>query len=508
MKQIQNSKDIRGKILSGLSLITEPVVQTLSPKGKNVLFEDKNGGIFVTNDGVTIAKQIESEDPIEDAVIRVVKYGALETNREAGDGTTTTTLFANAFIREGYRLLDDGMNEMELKKVFNDYVDRVVNNLNPIKVSNDTELMNIANISANNDPEIAENVVSIVKTAGQSGMVFINPSPTGKTEVIKDTGYVFNSGFFAQELINDGVGKAAYDNVHVLITDKRLYYEEECQAVLSVAIEAGIQNLVIVARDFIGKAPNFLMANHVNKYINLLLIKMDGNDAAYGDLATYLGGDYVTEKSGKLINNITTDDFIVAAKVYSTRERSVFQTANPGNSKLQALVQAVQDAKDNEPDDREIERRLSSLTTGIVTVNVGGTTQIETQENIYRYEDAINATRAAMKDGYLPGGGLAVFNATREEQEPVFRRIGEVSIRQIAKNCGKHEDFIVANVGGVMGYDAKLDTFTNLLDSGVIDPYKVTEMALRNSVSVAIALLTSGFIIVHKKDTKENDSKE
>lgn len=506
MKVIENTRQIRPKILAALDKIADPVVQTLSPKGRNALFEDSSGNIFVTNDGVTIARQIESDDPIEDSIIRTVKYAALSTNREAGDGTTTTTLFARYLIKNGYKLIDDGINEMDLRSMYNDFAKRIISKLDPIKVDNDEQIKNIAKISANNDDEIADNVLKVVKTAGLTGLVFINPSKTGKTEVVEDTGYVLNHGFFAPELINDGINRAAYENVHVLITDKRIYYEEECQHILSVALENGIQNLVIVAKDFIGKAPNFLLANHVNKFINLLLVKYP-DDSGYGmsDLATYLGGKVVTEKSGKLINNLSVEDFIVAAKVYSTHDRSVFQTINPFHPGLDKLVSFVKDELAKDKENKDVERRLSSLTNGVVTVNVGGATPIEVQENIYRYEDSINAARAAMRDGYLVGGGLAIFNATRDEKESVFKRFGEESVRQIARNCGRYEDYIISNIGGNIGYNAKSDTFEDLLKAGVIDPYKVTENAIKNAVSVAIAILTSGFIIVNKKEDNDSD---
>lgn len=509
MKIIASTKELRARILSGLNKIADPVVQTLSPKGKNVLFQDSRGSIYVTNDGVTIAKQIDSEDEVEDAIIQTVKYSSLQTNAIAGDGTTTTTMFSRYLVREGYKLIDNGMNEMDLKKMFSEFAERVVKNLSPNKVTNDTELLNIANISANNDSEIAEDVVKIVKVAGESGLVFINPSPNGKTEIFEDSGYVINSGLLAPELINDGVTKASYENVHVLLTDKRLYYEEECEQIIQTALDAGIESLVIVARDFIGKSPNYLIGNHVNKVINLLLVRhtgiTDNDSTAISDLATYLGGHVVTDKSGKLIGKLKAEDFVVAAKVYATRERSVLQTLNPYSPKLIALIDGVKAELEKDKDNKAVETRLSSLTNGVVTVNVGGATGIEAQENIFRYEDAINATRAAMKHGYLVGGGVAVFNATKNETEPIFKKFGEESIRQIARNCGKFDDYVISMTNGNVGYNAKTDKFEDLLKAGVIDPYKVVEMSIVNSISVAIAILTSGYIIVTKKDNDKQN---
>ena len=486
-------------------------MQTLSPLGGNTLYEDANGGIFVTNDGVTIAKQVSSDDPIEDAVIRVIKYGALNTNRVAGDGTTTTILLTSVLIREGMKLLDDGMNVMQLKKSLENFGRRTVSALSPISVTTDEDILNIAMISAGGDEQIASNVLEVVKTAGDSGMVFINAATSDDTELIQDTGYVINSGMLVPELANDGSMKAGYEDVHVLVTDKRLYYEEECKAILSSAIKAGIKNLVIVARDFIGKAPNFLIANHTQGYINLLLVKhpdaKENDSTPLSDLATYLGGNLVTEKQGKLVNGLTTDDFIVAKKVYATADKTVLSTHNSVSPKLVTLVEELQIEKDKDKENEKVSRRLAVLTTGTVTVKVAGKTPIETQEKIFRYEDAINATRAAMKYGYLAGGGLALLQATNKEKDAIFKKFGQASVRQIAENCGKSGDYLLSVSKGSYGYNAKTDKEEDLIKAGVIDPYQVTKMAIENSISIAIALLTSRFIIVTEKENESNSNK-
>ncbi len=513
MKLIENTPEVRAKLLTALDKIAKPVVQTLSPKGGNVMYEDSNGGIYVTNDGVTIAKQIGSEDTTEDAIIRAVKYAALQTNKIAGDGTTTTILLTDTLVREGKKLLDAGMNEMDLKDMLTGFNQRILGNLKPILVKNQSQLLSVAKISSNGDDEIARNVLQVVKVAGDSGMVFINPSHTEKTEVVEDTGFVINGGFLSPELANDGAYRAQYEDVHVLVTDKRLYYEEECAAILTAALDAGITKLVIVARDFIGKAPNLLISNHTHGTISLLLVKhpdaSETNNAPLSDLAKYLGGNLVTEKTGKVVNKLSKEDFIVAKKVYSTPDRTVLVTVNPVNPQLTDLIKSVEKEKEKYPDDKTLEARLATLTTGTVTVNVGGATPLEVQERIFRYEDAINATRAAKKHGYLVGGGVALRNATLDEKEAIFIKYGDSSLRQIAENCGQHPQFIIQNVKGNVGYNAKTNTFEDLIEAGVIDPYKVTEMAINNSISVAIALLTSRYIITNKKDDNGNErSKE
>lgn len=512
MKLIVNTLEVRDKVLSAVKKISDPVVQTLSPQGGNTLYEDASGGIFVTNDGVTIAKQVSSDDPVEDAIIRVIKYGALNTNRIAGDGTTTTILLTSTLIREGMKLLDDGMNVMDLKKSLEAFGKRTVMALNPIKVQSDEEILNIARISAGGDEQIATHVLEVVKTAGDSGMVFINPSPSEETELVQDTGYVINSGMLVPELANDGSMKASYDDVHVLVTDKRLYYEEECKAILATAIKAGIKNLVIVARDFIGKAPNFLIANHTQGYINLLLVKhpdaKENDSSPLADLATYLGGNLITEKQGKLVNGLSAEDFIVAKKVYATTDKTVLVTHNTASPKLISLVEELQTEKEKDKDNEKVSKRLAVLTTGTVTVKVAGKTPIETQEKIFRYEDAINATRAAMKYGYLAGGGLALLQATNKEKDAIFKKFGQSSVRQIAENCGKSGDYLLSISKGSYGYNAKTDKEEDLIKAGVIDPYQVTKMAIENSISIAIALLTSRYIIVNEKDNDKQDKSE
>jgi chaperonin GroEL len=511
-KLIQSRKEVRDKILHAVDLIVNPVVQTLSPQGGNVLYEDSQGGLYVTNDGVTIAKEISSSDPTEDAVITLIKHAALKSNAVAGDGTTTVTLFSGSLIRDGLKMLENGVKPMELKRQLVEFGRKLKSHITPITIDNDDQLLNIARISSNSDDKIAADILKVIKTAGQDGMVFINPNSKPETEIEEDSGYVIEEGMFSPEFANLNAFTAAYENVHVLVTDKRIYYEQEAETILRTAVEAGIKNLVIVARDFIGKSINVFTANHNRGVINLLLVKHSGisdtSNVAGSDLATYLGGKLVTEKDGKLVNNMTADQFILAKKVHSNNLRTVLVTQNPFNPALQDLIESIKAEKEKQETD-ELEKRLAILTTGMVTIKVGGATGIEMRERMFRYEDAINATRSAMKHGYLVGGGLAVMNAYVEaehplEFQPMFRRFAESSIRQIAENCGEHADSVVSKCYGTTGYNAKTGQFEDLLEAGVIDPYKVTEMAIDNSISVALAILTSNYIIVNSRE-KEKD---
>lgn len=513
-KLIVNYEEAKPKIISALNKIADPVVQTLSPKGANTLYEDSRGGLYVTNDGVTIARQISSEDPIESAIIEVVKHGALATNREAGDGTTTTTGLTRSIVLSGMKLRDEGMNPMVLKKHLENFATKLKSKLTPIKIKNQKDLLNIARISANNDEEIAKNVVRVIDVVGENGMVFINPNNKSDTEIEEDRGFVMDFGMFSPDFAQEQGFKTIMEDVPVLITDKRLYYEEEAQTILEAALEAGHEKLVIVARDFLNKALNMFVANHTKGVIQLLLIK-DGNasetdQTSLQDLATYLGGRCLREKDGKLVDNLQPEDFIKINRVYSTPNKSIFVTSNPDNKELKKRVTEIKkELKENE--DKKLERRLAALTNGMVTIKVGGATPIEVQEKIFRYEDAVNATRSAVKHGYLVGGGLALLSAYDDADydvslRPAFRRFAEFSLRQIATNCGEHPDTIVRQSvpSSGFGFDAANGRMDYMLNIGVIDPFKVTEMAIDNSMSVAIAILTSNYFIVNTKEKTDD----
>ena len=519
-KKILKFEDAREKIIRAVDMIADPVRQTMSPKGSNVLFEDANGSQIVSNDGVTIANHITSSDEIENAIIEVIKTSAQKTNTGAGDGTSTNILLTQNLIKSGMKLIDEGHNRMILKGKFERFGEKLKQRLSKlsINVHGDKDLMNIARISANNDNEIAENVVNIVKTAGLNGMVFIKPYHKTETEIVKDSGYKIDSGYYSPELCPQGSFSVSYENVPVLITDKKLYYAEEAETILKVAVKSGFKSIVIVAKDFIGQAPNYFIANHTKGIINVLLVKdseaTDKDTSSLSDLALYVDGKLITDKTGRLVNNIEAKDFVMVRKVFSDPTKTIIIPKNKPTKALKERIKAIETKKEETESDKKLEKRLSALTNGTVTVKVGGKTPIEVNEKIYRYEDAVNAVRAAMKDGYLVGGGLSILKAFvpedhEEELRPLIRKYCEASIRQIAENCGEYPEYVLKNIDlkNNIGYNAVTSEFSNLLKDGVIDPYKVTEMAIDNSISVANMILTSGYIIVNEKEEKDEQKR-
>jgi chaperonin GroEL len=515
-KLIYKTDDIKDKIREAVNLIADPVRQTLSPKGNNVLYEDDRGDQYVTNDGVTIAKNIKVSDPITNAIIEVIKQPALQTNSIAGDGTTTSILLSSVLIKEGLKEIDNGMNRMVLKEKLQAMGAKIKNNLSKksIKIHNPQDIFKIAKISANNDEEIAKDVSKIIEVVGQDGMVFLEPHHKKETDLIFDTGFSIDTSIYKELAMNKGFS-FNYENIPTFITDKRLYYKEEAETILSVAIENGWPSVAIVARDFLDKARNFFISNHVHNVINVVLVQdpqcTEKDSSSLADLATYLGGKLYSEKHGQLVNKLKSTDFVVTKKIVGNPTKTILVTSKPDNKEVKERIKSIKEELKKVKGDKSLEKRLASLTNGTATVKVGGSTPLEIQEKLFRYEDAVNAARAAMKDGYLVGGGLALLSSFVEDEhkdlKQIARRFCEASVRQIAENCGKHPETVLENTiaDKNIGYNARSDKYENLLNNGIIDPYKVTEMAVDNSISVASYLLTSGYLIVNDIESYEKE---
>jgi chaperonin GroEL len=517
IKKIYKTEDCLQQIKEAVNLIADPVIQTLSPKGSNVLYEDDKGNQHVTNDGVTIAKSIQVKDPIHNAIIEVIKQPALQTNSIAGDGTTTSILLSKTLILEGLKKIDEGMNRMVLRDRLQEMGEKIKSNLKKkaIKVHDSKDIFKVAKISANNDEVIAKNVTKVIEVVGQDGMVFLEPHHKQETEIIEDSGFIIDTPIL-KELTMGRNFSVNYENIPTFITDKRLYYKEEAETILSIAVNNGWTSVAIVARDFLDRAKNYLIGNHVQGVINIVLISdpncTEKDNTSLSDLAIYLGGKLISEKHGSLVNKIKSTDFVLAKKIVSNPLRTVIITGKPDNKELKETIKLIKEEKEKSKNDKILEKRLASLTNGTVTIKVGGHTPLEIQEKLFRYEDAINAARTALKDGYLVGGGLALLGSFKESEHTILKDIAkrfcEASVRQIATNCGKHPDTIIeqTNADKNIGYNAKTDKFENLLNAGVVDPYKVTEMAIDNSISIASYLLTSGYLILN--DNENNDKEE
>lgn len=526
--KIYKYSEIKDKIIRGIDLITDPIRQTLSPKGGNVLYEDIQGTQFITNDGVTIAKNISVAEPVENAIIEVIKHAALQTNRAVGDGTSTTILWSSIFTKGGLKLIDEGMNQMVVKEEYLKLSEKLKSKLKEkvIKIKNDKDLFFIAKISANNDEDIAKNTVKVIDTADEDGMIFIEPSNSKETEVVIDPGFIVNSGYFTPELVTDRTKfTCTYTNVPVLVTDKQIYYSEEAETILSTCLKNGYKEVVIVAKNFVGEALPYFIANHQKGNIKVLLVKNE-KDIELEDLAVYLGGKVISEKTGSIVDNLQIDDFTMSPKIYADPVKTIIaRNKKEKNKLLDGRIAAIKkelkkkgDKKDGEA--KMYKDRLASLTNGMVTVRVGGATALEVKERIFRYEDAISASRAAKKDGYLVGGGLAIYNAYRScskakgfdgEVGKVFKKVAEANIRQIAENCGLHPDTVLETINistqRTIGYNAASGQYEDLLKAGVVDSFKAVEMSLDNAISIANVIVSSRYMMLNDLDELKKDDK-
>lgn len=520
-KKIHKASDIDDQIKSGIDFIAKPVASTLGPKGNNVIFEDPSGQYIMTNDGVTIAKNVSSKNRIEEAIIEIIKTAALRTNSEGGDGTTTTTTLAAVLAKEAMKLIADGYSWIEVRDNLNIIKDAVLKKLEKqkIKVDGKKGLREIASISANNDAEIAENVMKAIEVAKEEGMIFLEGNNKPTTELIEDLGFMVQSGVLYQELMTEaGKNSVVFKDTPVLLTDKKLYYSEEAETILRTAVKAGHKSIVIVARDFMGDALNTLIANHTKGVIKVMLVKAEvdeKNSEKLQDLAIYIDGKVITEKTGSLVNKITADDFVLVNQVFSDPMKTLFTPKTSNTKKLKERIAFLREELEKDKENEEAKRRLAHLTTGVVTIRVGGYTAIDMREKVFRYEDAVCATRSAMKHGYLVGGGTALLRSYDEKEcankdfLPLYRKFTEAIVRQIADNAGKHSDTVITtiNLSSVanQGYNAREDKYEDLLKAGVIDPFMVVKLAVEGAVSTAITIVSVKYYMVNDIEDAETE---
>lgn len=508
-RKIYRESEVRAETLAAVDMAALPVIETIGPMGKNVIYPNENGTRVITNDGVTILKSISVKDPLQDAVIEILKEGALRTNQVAGDATSTTTLFAYKLIHRVYELKRKGLSQRAIRDSLNRISDKLLGRLDKQKshaLSKEIEF-NVAKISANNDADVAKLTVETMDATGVDGMVFIELGGGEETTLEKQLGYRIPNGMIYQNLYNNPAAPVAtYKNIKVVIFDKSLYYAEECEQILRVAKEAGYNELVIVAKDFLGDAPNTFIANHAQGIIKLVLAKCN-DDTSLEDLAVYLGGTVISEASGRRVESLSMADFVTAESVFADPTKVLIKNTQD-NKILTKRVEGIKDELKKDKDNKTLKERLASLTSGLVTVKVGGRTATEARERAFRFEDAYSAVRVAKQYGYLVGGGLALYNAynakdypNREDRETALI-LSRASITQLAENSMLDLDF--DKITKDVGLNALTGEYENLLEAGVVEPYKAVEMAIKNAVSVADMITSIGtFIIEDVEEEKE-----
>ncbi len=525
-KNITFQDEARQKLLKGVNHLADAVRITMGPKGRNGLLEKKFGGPIITNDGVTIAKEIDLVDSEENMGAQLVKEVATKTNDVAGDGTTTATVLAAALLDEGIRNIVAGVNPVFLKRGMDKALGKVVAKLEEVTkpVKTKEEIAQVASVSAQ-DEEIGEVIAELMEAVGHEGVITVEESQTfGISKEIVE-GMQFDNGFISPYMITDPLRmEASYDNVKILITDKKIGSIKTILPLLEAIAESGSKELVILCEDMDGDALATLVVNKLRGSFNVLAVKAPGfgerRKEMLKDIAALTGGKVISEEIGMSLDAATMADLGEARKVVATKDETVIVDGKGAKADVEARINEIKVGLDNSSSDFDTEKlaeRLAKLSGGVGIIKVGAATEVEMKEKKTRIEDALNATKAAVQGGIVAGGGAALLHAAAElegfkgsnEDEALGGRlvmdILTIPVWQIAENAGKNGEEIVAGVRGkgqTFGYDVLQDEFVDMFDAGVVDPKIVTVSALQNAVSVAGTVLTTGVLVTEIPEEK------
>lgn len=518
-KDIRFGEDARRQIQEGVNTLANAVKVTLGPKGRNVVLEKSFGAPQITNDGVTIAKEIELPNKLQNMGAQLVKEVASKTNDVAGDGTTTATLLAQVIVNEGLKNVVAGANPLALRRGIDKAVNKVVEEMkgNVQEVKGDFErIAQVATISAG-DETVGKLIAEVFKQVGENGVVTVEEGQKMGLEHEVVDGMQFDQGYVSAYMITDPQSmKAEYEDPMILITDKKISALDEILPIMEQLAQTGRKNLVIVAEDIEGEALATLVLNKLRGAFLTLAIKAPGfgerRKAMLEDIAILTGGTVITEQLGLDLKGVQVEHLGKARRIVSTKDNTTIIDGAGDQPKIDDRVAQIKreiELTESEYDREKLEERLAKLSGGVGVIKVGAATEVEMKEKKLRIEDALEATRAAVEEGIVPGGGVAFLdviasldhvNAEPEEKVGVaiIKRALEEPLRQISKNAGKDGGVIIEEVRrkdkGV-GYDAARDQYVDMMQAGIIDPYKVARSALQNAASVAGLVLTTEAVV-------------
>ena len=519
-KQIKFGEDARRALEKGLNTLADTVKITLGPKGRNVVLDKKYGAPLITNDGVTIAKEIELEDPFENMGAQLIKEVATKTNDVAGDGTTTATLLAQAIVREGMKNLAAGANPMVLRRGIEAATKEAVEALTELSrpISGKQAIAQVASISAG-DETIGQLISDAMETVGKDGVITVEESKTMKTELTTTEGMQFDRGYASAYMVTDpDKMEAVLDNPYILITDKKISNIQEVLPVLEQVVQQG-KKLLIIAEDVEGEALATLVVNKIRGTFTCVAVKAPGfgdrRKEMLRDIAVLTGGQVISEEIGLELKDATVDMLGMARLVKVDKENTTIVEGAGEKTEIDARIGQIraQIAETTSDYDREkLQERLAKLAGGVAVIQVGAASEIEMKERKMRIEDALAATRAAVEEGIVPGGGVALLSAIKRVQKIVTNYSGdertgvqivlnamEEPVRQIARNAGIDGSVIIENIRRRnrpdYGYDALKGEYVDMFERGIIDPTKVTRSALQNASSVAAMVLTTESLV-------------
>jgi chaperonin GroEL len=535
-KQIVFAEDARRKLKNGMTVVAEAVSATLGPKGRNVSIDRKFGSPTITHDGVSVAKEIELEDPFENMGAQLLKEAAQKTNDIAGDGTTTSTVLAYAIVTEGLKALEAGYNPMLLKKGIELATETIVTELkkNSVKIDTREEIASVATNSAA-DAEIGELIADVMDKVGKDGVITVEESKTMQFETEFVEGMQFDRGYLSPYFITNGDQmEAQISDAYVLIYDKKISAAQDIVPLLEKLVQLGKRELVIIAEDVDGEALATLILNKIRGMLNVLAIKAPGfgdrRKAMLQDIASLTGGQVISEETGRKLESTTVNDLGRAEKVVSDKENTTIIGGKGKKGDIEGRIKEIRieiDKSTSDYDKEKLQERLAKLSGGVAIIRVGAATETEMKEKKHRVEDALSAARAAVEEGIVPGGEISLINAAgkldklakahaEDENEEIkvginiVKKALEAPIRKLASNAGQDGSVIIDTVRRTaiekknpnIGFNVLTSEYTDMIKAGVIDPVKVVRGALENAASIAAMILTTDVLIT---DMPEKD---
>lgn len=528
-KQLIYSDEARRRLIRGVDAVAEAVVTTLGPKGRNVALDRKFGAPTITHDGVTVAKEVELEDPFENMGAQLIKEAATKTNDIAGDGTTTSTVLAHAIVTNGMKNLAAGANPMMLKRGIEAATRKVAESISktaiPVKTRED--MANVASVSAQ-DREIGELIAEVFDKVGNDGVITVEDSQGLEFETDYVEGMQFDRGYLSPYFVtNPEAMESEIENAQILIHDKKISAAQDLVPLLEKLVQAGKRDLVIIAEDIDGEALATLVLNKLRGMLNVLAVKAPGfgdrRKAMLQDIAVLTGSTVISEETGRKLESATIADLGLADKVTSTKDDTTVVGGKGKTKEINGRIDQIKVEIDNSTSDYDKEKlneRLAKLSGGVAIIKVGAATETELKEKKHRVEDAVSATRAAIEEGIVPGGGVALLNAHKvlaklkmdnEDAQVgvnIVRNALEVPMRRISENAGEEGSVVVDTVRRTqiekdnmnIGYDVLAEDYLDMVESGWIDPAKVTRGALENAASIAAMILTTEALIADKPE--------
>jgi len=523
-KRIVFEEEARKSLLKGIDAVADAVKVTLGPKGRNVILQKKFGAPQIVNDGVTIAKEIELQDGLENAGAQLLKEVSSKTNDVAGDGTTTASVLAQAIVREGLKNLTAGANPMSMKRGIDKAVEIAINKIRDLSksVSTKEEIAQVAGISAGNNSEIGELIAEAMEKVGHDGVITVEESKSFGTNLKVVEGMQFDKGYISPYFVTDPERmEAVLEDAYVLCVNKKINLIADLVPVLEQVARDG-RSLLLIAEDVEGEALATLVVNTMRKVLRAVAVKAPGfgdrRKAMLEDIAILTGGQMFTEELGMKLENITTAMMGIAKRVTVTKDETTIVVGDETKEAVRERVNLIKkqiEASDSEYDKEKLQERMAKLAGGVAVIEVGAATEIELKERKLRIEDALNATRAANEEGIVPGGGVALIRVQQQLESKlntiafesddeksgykILMAALDVPLRAIAYNSGAKSDVVVENVRAekdAYGYDALLDRYTDMFAAGIVDPAKVTRSALENAASVGSMLLTTQAAVV------------